>query len=571
MYNLKETWRWFGQKDPISLSDIKMTGVKGIVTALHEVPIGEIWQLHDILSLKECIESNDLEWTVVESIPVHESIKYGGEDRDKYINNYIKSIENLSLAGINILCYNFMPVVDWTRTNLLYKYNDSSLALRFDIIDFLIFDVFMLKRDNSILEYSSEQLEIANERFNKMNSNDLKKLSNNILQGLPGSMVESYELDSFKEKLNFYKGKHKVDLQNNFKYFLEKIVPIAEKNKVYLALHPDDPPIDLFGIPRIVSDLNDYQKICNFYPSEYNGITLCVGSLASKECDIVNLLDKLLDKVNFVHLRNVKKDKDNIFKYSFTESNHLDGDVDMNYVLSKLLYKKKSFKIPFRPDHGHLIYDDILKENINPGYSYIGRLKGLSELNGIIYSLVKKISYEKIIFEIENSKHKVIPIVKNVKDLEMINFESPFIEFVLRDEDCFDELIKVKEKSLQITTVGTIVNEKEVDFCLENGINIFYSPHFDSEIVKYCLRKNSIIIPGVHTTTEIFEAYKLGVKLVKFFPSGNNMDSLKHYANVFDKLGIKFIANGGINKNNYQDFLKIKNVIGVGSTSIKEL
>ena len=383
-----ETFRWFGVSDPITLDDIIITGAEGVVTALHDVLIGEIWPIDKLKDTKKLIENKGLKWNVVESIPVHESIKYGGEERDKYIDNYIKSIKNISKVGINVLCYNFMPVVDWTRTNLMFEYSDNCYSLRFDIIDFIIFDIFILERDFSEDDYDFEQVILATFRYNNMSIEQINVLKTNILQGLPGSMVESYNLESFREKLKKYTNLTKENLQNNLKYFLERIIPVAEEYNVYLAIHPDDPPINLFGIPRIVSKFEDLEMICNCYPSENNGLTLCVGSLGSINNNDVNMItEKLSSKVHFVHLRNVIKDKHTIMLNSFTESSHLSGDIDMAYVVNKMLSEKRSFNISFRPDHGHLILDDIKKQNINPGYSLIGRLKGLAELRGLIYGL----------------------------------------------------------------------------------------------------------------------------------------------------------------------------------------
>tara|TARA_B100000886_G_scaffold329674_1_gene279289 strand:+ start:1325 stop:2509 length:1185 start_codon:yes stop_codon:yes gene_type:complete len=390
---LEETWRWFGNSDPITLDDIKMTGVKGIVSALHEIPIGEIWPLNEIVERKKIIEEKGMKWSVVESIPVHESIKYGGYERDSYIKNYIESIKNMSEAGINILCYNFMPVVDWTRTNLMYRCDDGSYALRFDIIDFIIFDLFILKRERNdcLNDYDYTQIIMAEDRHKTMIQKELDQLALTILRGLPGSMVDSYDLDGFKKKLEKYRDMSKEQMQNNLKYFLEKVIPYAEKYNVYMAIHPDDPPINLFGIPRIVSSIEDIEFICNTYNSEYNGITLCVGSYASSPFNDINEITTLFaNKVNFIHLRNVKKDRRFSMKNSFVESDHLDGDVNMAFILNTMLRQKKIYNIPFRPDHGHLMLDDINKNDINPGYSMIGRLRGISELRGLILGL----SYE---------------------------------------------------------------------------------------------------------------------------------------------------------------------------------
>ena len=384
---LEESWRWFGLEDPITLDEIKMTGTNNIVTALYDVPIGEIWQLDKILELKNVIESKGMKWLVVESIPVHESIKYGGDEKDIYIENYKQSIINLSKAGLNILCYNFMPVVDWTRTNLMYKCSDGSYALRFDIIEFMIFDKFILKRPNCENDYDYTQLILAEDKHKTLIQKELDVIKNNILRGLPGSMVDSYNLDSFRQNLDKYKDLSKQQIQDSLKYFLQHVAPIAEQNKVYMAIHPDDPPINLFGIPRIVSCNEDFKFVCDCYVSPYNGITLCVGSLGSIFDNINEITDELAGNVNFIHLRNVFKDTKYSLKNSFTESNHLDGDINMAYVIKRMMQEQRPFNIPFRPDHGHLMLDDINKDKINPGYSMIGRLRGLAELRGLILGL----------------------------------------------------------------------------------------------------------------------------------------------------------------------------------------
>ena len=385
--SLYPCWRWFGPSDNISLDDIRMTGAKGIVSSLYDIPIGMSWNYDDIMDLKYEIESKGFDWYVVESIPVHESIKYGGDDRDRYIDNFILTMRNLSKAGINIICYNFMPVVDWTRTNLMYKYFDGSFCLRFDIIEFIIFDIFILKRDNSDKDYTSEQIELAKSKFISMDEKDKETLKKNILKGLPGCMVESYDIEDFRNQLEKYKKITNNIFRDNLKYFLSKIVPVAIELDLYLGIHPDDPPISLFGLPRIVSNIEDLKYICECYNDNHNGITLCVGSLASRiDNNLSEIVDKLLNKINFVHLRNVIKDKDNIMYNSFIESDHLEGDVDMNQIIEKILKNEKVFALPFRPDHGLLIFNERENKYIKPGYSLLGRFKGMSQLLGIIYS-----------------------------------------------------------------------------------------------------------------------------------------------------------------------------------------
>lgn len=379
---LIESWRWFGSNDPISLKDIKMVGAKSIVSALNNFKIGDVWTYEDITEHKISIEKEGFKWLVIESIPIHESIKYGGDLKDYYIDNFIESMKNMSKAGINILCYNFMPVLDWTRTDLKFKYHDGSYALRFDIIELIVFDLFILKRLGKH-DYDSNQIKKADALYKQMTQNELQVLKETILKGLPGSMVESYDLEIFKTQLKKYKSIDNNALKQNLKYFLSKIGPTADKYNIKLAIHPDDPPFEVFGIPRIVSNLKDFQDIYSYYPSNNNGVTLCVGSLASINNDIYNIIEHIRNRIHFVHLRNVIKDSD---KHSFTESDHLNGDINMAKVINELL--KVDTAIPFRPDHGHLMLDDINKKNINPGYSLIGRLRGLSELRGIIYSHV---------------------------------------------------------------------------------------------------------------------------------------------------------------------------------------
>lgn len=390
MMSLIPCWRWFGIEDNITLDDIRMTGAKGIVTALYNIPIGNVWDIENIQNYKNIIENKGFEWCVVESIPIHESIKYGGRDRDKYIDNFIETMVNISKCGIKIICYNFMPVVDWTRTDLLYSYHDGSYCLRFDIIDFIIFDLFILERDNLNSDYSSDQINLAKAKFESMDEKDKKKLTDNILKGLPGCMVESYNLDEFRKLLKKYYQIDKKKLRKNLEYFLKKIIPVAIENDIYLGIHPDDPPLNLFGIPRIVSNIDDLKFIFDLDKDNHHGLTLCLGSLCSSfdniAEDIVNLFK---ERVNFLHLRNIKKDNNDLQKGSFIESDHLEGDIDISNVINNFLETNKNFKIPFRPDHGLLMIDEINSNNVKPGYSLLGRMKGLSQLLGIIYSLEK--------------------------------------------------------------------------------------------------------------------------------------------------------------------------------------
>ena len=389
--NLIDSWRWFGDSDPISLKKIKMTGVKHIVSGLHHIPIGQVWTESDILIHKQKIEQFGFKWSVVESIPVHESIKYGGTDKDIYINNYIESIRNIASVGINILCYNFMPLVDWTRTDLMCPNFDGSYCLSFNYIDFIVFDLFILHDHNySHHSYSQFEIKLAEQRFKSMSSENIQKLSDTILEGLPGSMVNSSTLESFKKLIKHYDNLSKTQLQQNLQYFLSKIIPVAIECNVYLGIHPDDPPINLFNVPRVVSTLDDLEQICNFYPCQHNGITLCVGSLASNpDNNLHQILSKLSSKVNFLHLRNIISFKEESNKYSFKESEHLKGDVNLVEVITKITSHPRPINIYFRPDHGDLIFDEHQNQSVNPGYSLLGRFRGLSEIRGILYCLQK--------------------------------------------------------------------------------------------------------------------------------------------------------------------------------------
>ena len=564
---LEETWRWFGPNDPISLNFIKMTGITKIVTALHDVPIGEVWEYSKILEIKNLLERYGFIWHVVESIPIHESIKYGGYEREKYIQNYITSVQNVSKAGINIICYNFMPVVDWTRTNLKLIKEDDSETLSFEFIDYVIFDRFILK--NKKTSYSEEIVKKASVKFFKMNQQDMDLLTKNILKGLPGSNVESYTLENFQKCLDNYKYKTVCDIKNNLKYFLDKVIPTAELCNCYLGIHPDDPPISLFGIPRVVSNISDLKEICDHYPSKCNGITLCVGSLSSsKDNNIREITESLLDKINFVHLRNVVKKDD----YSFEESGHINGDINMVNII-KLLSKIKKC-VPFRPDHGQLLADDLKKDSINPGYSYIGRLKGISELRGILSAVNEyetDITYNSVIEKLEKCSTKIIPIVKNnIKISDKID-KYPFLEYVCRGniEESKYSIRYYADCNVNMI-IGTVITKEEVDYCHKHNLRIYCSPHFDDKLILYCQSKNCIMIPGVTTPSEIMSGYKLGVRLFKFFPtnSGDNIRRLKQYSEIYDKLGIKFIASGGIDLSNSDEILSIKNVITVATSKI---
>ncbi len=393
--SLEQTWRWYGPFDPVTLQDIRQAGATGIVTALHEIPNGEVWGLEAIEERKRFIEWDDnqpvpkargLTWSVVESVPVHEDIKQGKPGREKYINNYIQSIRNIGKAGIPVLCYNFMPVVDWTRTNLNLKLEDGARALAFDMVDFVAFDVFILNRKGARSRYDPQLIRRAERRFEAMNSEERFELENTILAGLPGA-EESWTLDQFQQKLDEYKHIDDNQYRENLEYFLKRVAPVAEESGVKLAIHPDDPPFSLFGLPRVVSTEKDIKFILNIYDSIYNGFTLCTGSLGVRaDNDLEGIVKRHGAKLNFAHLRSTQRDEFN----GFHEAGHLRGDVDMYNVMIAILKEQRKrqgvyrpdHKIPMRADHGHTILDDLTKKT-NPGYSAIGLLRGMAELRGL--------------------------------------------------------------------------------------------------------------------------------------------------------------------------------------------
>eukprot|EP00928_Gymnodinium_smaydae_P009519 TRINITY_DN13574_c1_g4_i1.p1 TRINITY_DN13574_c1_g4~~TRINITY_DN13574_c1_g4_i1.p1 ORF type:complete len:422 (-),score=136.91 TRINITY_DN13574_c1_g4_i1:70-1335(-) len=395
---MEQTFRWYGPKDPVSLQDIVQAGATGIVNALHEVPAGEVWTVEALRERKKLIEAAGLTWSVVESIPVHEQIKYGGPDRDRLIEAYKQSVRNLGAAGIDILCYNFMPVVDWTRTDLDFEWHDKSVALRFDRRDFAAFDLHILKRPDAEKDYSEAERVEAKSVFESMSEEKKKVLTYNIIRGLPGSMCDAIDsVDQFQKALDNYKGLSEDDVQRNLAYFLERVVPAAEEAGVFMAIHPDDPPIQLFGLPRVVSKAEHIRKLLAAKPSKHNGLTMCVGSYASREDnDMKAIVEEFASNVSFIHLRNVEKDKNATFKGSFTESDHLTGDIDMFHVMSTMLKEQRKrkeagrsdFRLPYRPDHGHKMLDD-LRKTTNPGYPAVGRLRGLAELRGLEMGIIR--------------------------------------------------------------------------------------------------------------------------------------------------------------------------------------
>lgn len=391
---LLQSWRWYGPNDIVSLSDIEQTGATGIVHALHHIPVGEVWEVSDIQKRKKEIEWNssknaprNLTWSVVESLNVHEGIKQGLPDRDLLIDNYIKSLKNLSECGIHIVCYNFMPVLDWTRTDLTYEMRDGSLALRFQLDALVAFDLFILKREGAEHEYSESQLKRAEEYFEGLSEAEKADLTSIVLQGIPGS-GEVLGIKEFRSLLNNYRSISKEQLQENLSYFLQKVIPIAEEYGIKMCCHPDDPPFQLFGVPRTVSTEEDLNFLVQTIDSDSNGITFCTGSLApNPNTDLPGIINRLGSKIHFIHLRNIVREGDG----SFYEGDHLGGNVNMHEVMLALVNesdRRKSagrddYQIPYRPDHGHQMLDDLAKTIPFHGYSAIGRMRGLAELRGL--------------------------------------------------------------------------------------------------------------------------------------------------------------------------------------------
>ncbi len=384
---LLQTWRWFGPQDPVSLQDVRQAGATGIVTALHHIPHGDVWPVEEIRKRQEIIKAAGLSWDVVESVTVHETIKAGTGEYQYYIDNYKYTLRNLATCGIKVVTYNFMPVNDWTRTTLDYEMPDGSKALYFNWYDLAVFDVFILLRPGAENDYSPEILEEAKRRFSNYTQDELNHVANVVMFGIPGEKKQTVE--GMRLELQKYEGIDHAALRENLAFFLKQIVPVAEEEGIRLAIHPDDPPFPILGLPRIVSNADDLDFILKVVDSPANGLCFCTGSLgANPKNELVEMIRRAGTRINFVHLRNVKKDATG----NFFEDDHLGGDVDMYAVMKAVLeiQQQVPYQIPFRPDHGHQMMDDLNKTT-NPGYSAIGRMRGLAELRGLQLGILRSV------------------------------------------------------------------------------------------------------------------------------------------------------------------------------------
>ena len=392
---MTQTWRWYGPNDPVSLLDIRQAGATGIVNALHHIPNGDIWSVEEIQKRKNEIEKAGLTWDVVESLPVHEKIKTRTEDFEQITENYKQSMKNLASCNVYVICYNFMPILDWTRTRLDMPLEDGSLALEYNASELRVFDLHILQREGAQQDYTPQEIEQAKKQFEDLEASDIQRISDNMLKGLPGS-EEGYSMEEFKTMLDTYKGIDADQLRSHLVKFLEEIIPLAEQLGIRMCIHPDDPPFSLLGLPRIMSTRSDYQYIFDQVTPLSNGITFCTGSLGVRaDNDLPAIFDAFADRVHFLHLRSTKRDAQG----NFFEADHLTGDVDMFEIITRVIREQRrrvaenrqDASIPMRPDHGHQMLDDLVKPKINPGYSAIGRLRGLAELRGLEWGINKMI------------------------------------------------------------------------------------------------------------------------------------------------------------------------------------
>ena len=388
---MEETWRWFGPDDTVTLEQIRQAGATGIVTALDHIATGDAWPVADVEARKELIEAAGLTWSVVESVPLHNDIKTRSGDYRRHIENYKLSIQSLSAAGIHRICYNFMPVVDWTRTNLSYELPNKAQALRFEMTDFAAYDLFVLEREGAKDSYSDVVVARATERFEAMPTEARALLEKNIIAGLPGG-EGSYDRDTIRTAIEQFSKLGNDGYRAHLVAFLEEIIPCAEEAGVVMAIHPDDPPFSLFGLPRVVSTADDARALLAAVPSPANGLTMCAGSYGARgDNDLVAMIREFHDSIYFVHLRNIKRENDG----SFSESDHLDGDNDIVGIVNALLDAEqqrqgqpaRQQRIPMRPDHGLALREERFDKRVRPGYSYAGRMKGLAELRGVIHAL----------------------------------------------------------------------------------------------------------------------------------------------------------------------------------------
>ena len=385
-----QTWRWFGPQDPVSLENIVQAGASGVVTSLHHIPTGEAWPIEEALKRKQEIEDHGLQWSVVESIPLHNDLKTRTGNYQQVLDNYKESVRNVGAAGVPVVCYNFMPVVDWTRTNLNYRLPNASRGLRFEMTDFAAYDVYILQRENAEDDYDPRVLDTARERLETMSAAEKTLLEKNIIAGLPGG-EGSYHREGIRTAIAEFIALGTEGMRANLFAFLEEVIPVAEEAGVRLCIHPDDPPFSLFGLPRVVSTAEDARSLMAAVPSVSTGLTLCAGSFGARaDNDLVGMVREFGPQIHFVHLRNIRRENDG----SFYESEHLDGDNDMVGLISALLDEEQRRKsegrtdvIPMRPDHGHTLGDEIGQQGVNPGYSFGGRMKGLAELRGVIHAL----------------------------------------------------------------------------------------------------------------------------------------------------------------------------------------